>query len=703
MIALAEVGSLSPAPQTAPARTASLQHDVSVILRLVQVSVTDKNGMPIRDLTADEFTLSVNGRPVSITAFEKHELAPVPGGVKIPAGTATGPSGAALAQAVNRKFVLLFDFAFNTARGIVVGVEAARHFLKTEVQPGDEIALISYSTLKGVRIHEFFTNDHAKIMAALAGITSKDIAGRADEVEQAYWMMADMNFNSRSLKANMEVQRQDSTHQAQEYFSALARLAKALRLVQREKTVLFFSSGVPSSLINSVRRAGTATMDGMINERQSTGSTFDIGNSELRPLQETMLKEFSASHCSVYSFDTRESSKLPALFAYDEMAFLNRPSGGMLGADSGGAFRDDKTTGMDSLRRLSQQTGGKYYANITLHEKSLQEVSAVTGSYYVLGFPIQPAEDGQFHEIKVEVGRKGCRVRTQPGYFDPKPFREYTDIEKNIHLFDLALNDRSEYQAPQVLPITALSYDGGQGARVRALTLISEDIWPRFGGQTLELVALFFDAQDALLSLQRLVLARADYGGKETLFTAGTSAAPGATKCRIVLRDLDTGRSAIAAASAYAGPSSRQALSVFSPLLLVEGGGVFYLEGVVKEAAESPAWRELYSYDRASFSPAIGGKVAGAGKVRVILPYSAPGLSVSDLTFQANLVDSSTGESLAVPLDLRETASRGTVEAQTFDISLADVPNGRYTVYIHVGNKVTGQVASARALLTIGR
>lgn len=703
IITLTQIGALLPAPQISQPGTTPLQYNVSVILKLIQVYVTDKSGKPIRDLTKDEFTLTDNGKPVTISAFEKHELATGPTGVETPAPESNAASGAAPARILNRKYILLFDFAFNTARGIVASVEAARHFLKTEAQPEDEIALISYSMMRGVRIHEFLTTDHSKINAALAAITSKEIAGRADEVEQAYWMMADMNFESKDVASNMEAQRQDSAHQAQEYFAALARLAKALRLVQGEKNVLFFSSGVPSSLINSVRRAGTASMDGRNTERQSTGSTFDVGNSELRPLQETLLKELSASNCSVYSFDTRESSKLPSLFTYDEMAFLNRPSGGLLGADSGGAFRDDKTTGMDSLRRLSQQTGGKYYSNIALHEKSLEEVLAVTGAYYVLGYPISTAMDGQFHDIKVEVARKGCQVRTQPGYFNPKPFREYTDIEKNIHLFDLALNERSEFQAPKMLAISALSYNPGQGSRVRALVRIPDEIWVPFTGQAAEIVALFFDAQDALMSLQRIAVPLNEYRGREVLFSAAVSARSGPTKCRIVVRDLDSGQSAVASTTAYSGPSSRQALSVFSPLLIVEGGGLFSLEGVVKGTAETPSWRGIYGYDAANFSPVIGEEPVGGGKVGVLLPYSAPGLGAGDLTFKANLVNSSTGENLAVPLKVGESTTQETVETQTLTISLEDVPNGKYLLYIHVGNKVTGQVASARVSLVVAR
>jgi hypothetical protein len=58
---------------------------------------------------------------------------------------------------------------------------------------------------------------------------------------------------------------------------------------------------------------------------------------------------------------------------------------------------------------------------------------------------------------------------------------------------------------------------------------------------------------------------------------------------------------------------------------------------------------------------------------------------------------------LTVPLELREAASRGPLEVQKLDISLAAVPKGKYMLFIHVGNKVTGKQVSARVPLTVGR
>jgi hypothetical protein len=147
----------------------------------------------------------------------------------------------------------------------------------------------------------------------------------------------------------------------------------------------------------------------------------------------------------------------------------------------------------------------------------------------------------------------------------------------------------------------------------------------------------------------------------------------------------------------------RQALSVFTPLLLVEGRSVFPIEGVVKGAAESPAWREIYAYDSGSLSPVVGAEPIVADKVTVLLPYAAPGLGAPELVFTANLLDSATGRSLTVPLELRETATRGPLEVQKIEVSLASVSRGKYALFIHVGDKTTGRQISARVPLAVGR
>jgi VWFA-related protein len=241
--------------QEAPAQK-PLQYEVTVSLKLIQVYVTDKDGKPVTDLKKDDFTVLDNGQPVAVTEFEKHELQPAPEENRRPAEAETLIETPVETRALNRRFILFFDFAFNSQKGVVAGVQAALHFLDTQVLPGDEIALFSYSMIKGLKVHEYFATDHDKVREAVAKITGKEISGRAEEVEQAYWQLAsiaddgappDQNF--RVALNKIEGQRRDSQLQVRNYFLNLTAAAKALRLVPGQKNILFFSTGIPYSLI----------------------------------------------------------------------------------------------------------------------------------------------------------------------------------------------------------------------------------------------------------------------------------------------------------------------------------------------------------------------------------------------------------------------------------------------------------------------
>jgi hypothetical protein len=51
-----------------------LQHEVSVTLKLIQVTVTDKAGKPVPDLRREEFLLFDNGKQQNLTEFERHDV-----------------------------------------------------------------------------------------------------------------------------------------------------------------------------------------------------------------------------------------------------------------------------------------------------------------------------------------------------------------------------------------------------------------------------------------------------------------------------------------------------------------------------------------------------------------------------------------------------------------------------------------------------
>ncbi len=361
-----------------------------------------------------------------------------------------------------RKFLLFFDYANNNQRGARLTREAALHFLDEKAVAGDEVGLVSYSLTRGLVIHEFLTPDRAKVRRAVAEMSLKDSVGRGDEIEQEYWRQATEGpikiIPKGELQALQEEgigakeqpyyhwRRQETKSQAQHFIDEMIGLARGLRYVPGQKNLLLFSSGIAYSLIYG-QQGGTP--QGNV---AGQGAVFDPGDHVLRTLHEAMLKELASAAISVFAFDIREAAMVPSLFAYDEETFVSRirdlftVTGVHQNNDL--IIKNDTLTGMASLRRMSLATGGRFFGNIDEFERNMADLEALTGSYYVLGYPVSQTWDGAFRPIKVEVARRGLEVRTQAGYFNPRPFRELGDVEKRLQLLDLAMSETPSSKPP---------------------------------------------------------------------------------------------------------------------------------------------------------------------------------------------------------------------------------------------------------------
>ncbi len=156
---------------------------VTVTLKLVQVFVTDKRGKPVKDLERSDFDLYDNSRPAEIVALEKYVSDAPQIKTKIDnERTRSGEPGEA-----NRKYFLLFDFAFNNKFGVRESKNAALHFINNWLQNGDEIAVVSYSTLKRLSIDAELTTDRQNCREIIERLEKGNLGRFAPNVEEEYW------------------------------------------------------------------------------------------------------------------------------------------------------------------------------------------------------------------------------------------------------------------------------------------------------------------------------------------------------------------------------------------------------------------------------------------------------------------------------------------------------------------------------------
>ena len=98
-----------------------------------------------------------------------------------------------------------------------------------------------------------------------------------------------------------------------------------------------------------------------------------------------------------------------------------------------GAFPDDTSLGVgqgslqnelrlsqDSLRTLSEETGGFAVVNKNDFATAFQRIVEDNSSYYVLAYYPPDPRPGRFHKIDVRVTRPGLTVRARKAYLTPK-------------------------------------------------------------------------------------------------------------------------------------------------------------------------------------------------------------------------------------------------------------------------------------------
>jgi len=525
-----------------------LHHEVHVTLKLIQVYVTDRTGNSVRDLKVSDFVLTDNGKPQKITNFEQHELilpgkkgretslqeergeeAKAPLERKVTPPSVKNQSAAPIkttelkAEAMSRKFFLFFDFAFNDLRGVIRSKEAALSFLEKQVQPEDEVGVLSYSAIRGFVQHEYLTKDHKRIREVIEKISPGEILGRAAGLGGGGWKdlagtsesmgptqgpgrgAVDAEGSSAIKKSEEEIYK----IQARQYTQLMKDLARSLRYIPGVKSIVYFSKGIANEVIyGSIRKSNEIVMVS--------------GDILIRQKYEEMARELAAANCSVYAMN--------------------------ISGKATSHFEDRDLLGDLTLRQLADLSGGKYFDNIESYEQVMAEINHLTGTFYVLGYSISENWDGAYHKVKVKVNRPGCEIFGQTGYFNPKPFKEYTEFEKSLHLIDLALSEKPLMQEPMRFPLEIRVEPAAKTSRIIVAAKIPADKLGDVLAAATEIVALVFNDKNDIVEMKKEEKAASPSGKEFLIYEKTFSLPPGRYECRLVIRNLETGRAGIASA-----------------------------------------------------------------------------------------------------------------------------------------------------------
>jgi len=407
------------------------------------------------------------------------------------------------------------------------------------------------------------------------------------------------------------------------FIKIIKELAEALRYIPGYKNIILFSAGLQEDLLTSSEQV-------------------------LLEKYEEMSKEFAASNSPVYTVNTSDAQ---------------RPL---------------------SLQMLSGLSGGRYFHDVDYYEKISAQIQDVTSNYYVLGYYINEKWDGRYHEIKVEVKRSGCIVHAQGGYFNPKPFSEFSEFEKQLHLMELALSGKPHFQEALRFPLLTLPCSNRKESNLVLLSEIPLFKIKEIIRQKTEMVTLIFDEENNIVDSSRGEVNFSIIPQDIVYHYAIKSLSPGEYKCSMVIRNIETGNGAVASSSVEIPEEIDSGIRLYPPLLLIPEKEAFYLKASVtqeeKTEEEPLSLIDIYPFLSKKYSPLVEYLEQGIKRLLVVVRCSVVNIQKPDIELLVYLGQNSSGEKILLPFHFLSSKQEEDIDILLIEIWLPDMEAGEYSL-----------------------
>ncbi len=413
-----------PAQNTPPAGGGMVKFETNVQLVVMDVTAKDKSGKPIEGLTANDFTVTEDGKPQEIKVFKfqrlEEEALPEPAlkprvtPAAPPADEQAPPPAPAVKSLTanqiapakpgevkyqdRRLMVLFFDMSSMPVADQIRAQTAALKFIRTQMTPSDLTAIMTFKN--DLKVVQDFTADRDVLIKLIQNLTmgeASDLAGdaatgsEADEDTGDAYTADDTEFTIFNTDRKMV---------------ALESATKMLGSLSEKKALIYFASGV-----------------------ERTGSDNDA---QLRSTINAAIR----NNVSFYPIDTRG---LVASAPMGDASTRGSSNQSMLSGGTARARQGRFQNQQDTLYALAEDTGGKALLDSNDLAMGIQQAQQDISSYYIIGYySTNPKMDGKYRRIKLAAApalsaRLG-KLDYRSGYFGGKEFKQFTSSDKERQL-----------------------------------------------------------------------------------------------------------------------------------------------------------------------------------------------------------------------------------------------------------------------------
>ncbi|OLE54076.1 MAG: hypothetical protein AUG51_09535 [Acidobacteria bacterium 13_1_20CM_3_53_8] len=414
----------SPEPQTADV--------LRINTELVQtdVMVFDRQGRFVDNLTRDQFELRVDGKPQSISFFDR-----------LRAGSASEEAQLAAARGISRTSGAMETVSpLDTGRTLFFvvddlhlsrqSIERARrlllHFIDNEMRQNDQVAVLSTSGEVGLL--QQLTTNKVVLRAAVERLNFR--AERETDLEeprmseyQAFNIIEKEDYGTLSFFAQNLAREYNVPFQV----AVAMAMGRAREILQRSSVLNTATLSVLENFARSSAQLPGRKLAFFISDGFSLSHTQAVGaNQKMRRITASAAR----SGLVIYTLDARglimDAPGTETALIRDETNLQARTSIGNIASSQ------------ESLRTLADETGGRAMVNTNALGSALTRVLEETASYYLLAWRPEPnsLRAGRAHRIEVSVkGSPDLTVRLRKNYYEQEaqtpPTSQQTTSQQN--------------------------------------------------------------------------------------------------------------------------------------------------------------------------------------------------------------------------------------------------------------------------------
>lgn len=369
----------------------------------VDVVVTDRQGNLVKDLKKEDFQVLEDGKAQSITTFTQVDIPIERADRPLYASAPFEPDVRTNEQPFDgRVYVMVID-DLHTNFGRTQRVKAvAKQFIERRLGANDMMAVVH--TAGSTDWNQEFTNNRRLLLAAVDKTQGRKLKSATVNKTNEYYNTRDLRQSGDALNDPEDFER---AFNARNTLGTLRSVADWFSSVRgRRKAIIFVSEGIDYDITELIPQSG---------------STHQAASQILDETRETIAAA-TRSNVAIYGIDPRGLTQLG-----DETIEIGSfPDDTSLGIGQGSIWNEIRMA-QDSLRTLSEETGGFAVVNSNDFATAFDRLVRDNSSYYVLAYYPPDARPGRNHRIEVRVTRPGVTVRARKGYLTPKK----TDPPKN--------------------------------------------------------------------------------------------------------------------------------------------------------------------------------------------------------------------------------------------------------------------------------